>query len=280
MSARTESQASSLEETAASMEELSSTFEKNDESGRHVSQLAAHAAEAAEQGGAVVSKVTRTMQEIDASSQKIAEIIAVIDSIAFQANILALNAAVEAARAGEQGRGFAVVAAEVRALAQRSGQASREIRTLISESVKKVQTGTRQATDSGKAMDDILAAVRRVAVTMKDMEAVRQDQRQGVAQVSRAVEQMNQGTQQNAAMVEQIAATADQLSDQAQHLTAAVAAFTLPETDGFSRSIGRAPGADAAALPEAAANRALTSAARPAARATLTSRGKRRDTRN
>ena len=202
MSARTESQASSLEQTAASMEELSTTFQKNDESSQHVSDLAAQAATAAEQGGAVVGKVAHTMQEIDVSSRKIAEITGVIDSTAFQTNILALNAAVEAARAGEQGRGFAVVAAEVRALAQRSGQAAKEIRTLISESAKKVQAGTREAVESGKAMDDILEAVRKVAVTMTSMQTVRSDQRLGVGQVSRAVEQMNQGTQQTAAMVE------------------------------------------------------------------------------
>ncbi len=227
MSARTESQASSLEQTAASMEELSTTFQKNDHSSQHVSELAAQAASAAEQGGAVVSKVTHTMQEIDVSSKKIAEITSVIDSIAFQTNILALNAAVEAARAGEQGRGFAVVASEVRALAQRSGQAAKEIRTLINDSVKKVQTGTREASESGKAMDDILKAVRTVAETMTAMQTVRADQRLGVTQVSRAVEQMNQGTQQTAAMVEEIAATADLLSDQAEHLSAAVAAFKL-----------------------------------------------------
>ena len=231
MSARTESQASSLEQTAASMEELNTTFHKNDESSQHVSDLAAQAAKAAEQGGVVVGKVTHTMQEIDVSSKKIAEIIGVIDSIAFQTNILALNAAVEAARAGEQGRGFAVVAAEVRALAQRSGQAAKEIRTLIGESVKKVQTGTREAAESAKAMDDILASVCKVAVTMTDMQSVRSDQRLGVTQVSRAVEQMNQGTQQSAAMVEEIAATADLLSDQAQHLFEAVATFKLSGED-------------------------------------------------
>jgi methyl-accepting chemotaxis protein len=236
MSSRTESQASSLEQTAASMEELNTTFQKHDESSRHVSELAAKAAEAAEQGGVVVGKVTTTMQEIDVSSKKIAEIIGVIDSIAFQTNILALNAAVEAARAGEQGRGFAVVATEVRALAQRSGQASKEIRTLISESVKKVQVGTREAAESRKAMEQILAAVRTVTSTMTHMQTVFTEQRQGVAQVTRAVEQMNQGTQQSAAMVEEIAATADLLSGQAQDLTGAVANFKL------SGDLGAPPG--------------------------------------
>ena len=228
MSSRTESQAASLEETAASMEELSTTLKKNDDSSQHVSDLTIKAAETAELGGKVVGKVTHTMQEIDVSSKKIAEIIGVIDSIAFQTNILALNAAVEAARAGEQGRGFAVVASEVRALAQRSGQASKEIRTLIAESVKKVQAGTREAAESGKAMDEILTSVRKVATTMADMKNVRDEQRHGVTQVNRAVEQMNQGTQQTAAMVEQIAATADMLSSQAEQLNAAVSAFKLP----------------------------------------------------
>ena len=237
MSARTESQASSLEQTAASMEELNTTFQQNDESSRNVSDLAAQAAAAAEQGGTVVGRVTNTMQEIDTSSKKIAEIIGVIDGIAFQTNILALNAAVEAARAGEQGRGFAVVAAEVRALAQRSGQASKEIRTLIGESVKKVQAGTREASESRKAMDGILAAVRKVAVTMTDMQSVREEQRRGVTQVSSAVEQMNQGTQQSAAMVEEIAATADLLSNQAQDLIQAVAAFKLAGESRFTSAV-------------------------------------------
>ncbi|HTE15901.1 MAG TPA: methyl-accepting chemotaxis protein [Burkholderiales bacterium] len=234
MSARTESQASSLEQTAASMEELNVTFQKNDESGKQVSNFATQAAAAAEQGGVVVGKVTGTMQEIDASSKKIAEIIGVIDGIAFQTNILALNAAVEAARAGEQGRGFAVVAAEVRALAQRSADASKEIRALISDSVKKVQAGTREAAESRKAMDGILASVRKVTTTMAEMQTVREDQRRGVSQISNAVEQMNQGTQQSAAMVEEIAATADLLSSQAQDLVQAVSAFKLAGGDGFN----------------------------------------------
>jgi methyl-accepting chemotaxis protein len=235
MSARAESQASSLEQTAASMEELNATFHKNDESSQHVSELAVQAAKAAEQGGVVVGKVTATMQEIDVASKKIAEIIGVIDSIAFQTNILALNAAVEAARAGEQGRGFAVVAAEVRALAQRSAGASKEIRGLIGDSVKKVQAGTRETAESRKAMDGILASVRKVADTMNEMQTVREDQRRGVSQVSRAVEQMNQGTQQSAAMVEEIAATADMLSNQAQELIQAVSAFKLAGASGMER---------------------------------------------
>ncbi len=235
MSARTEEQASSLEQTAASMEEMNSTVQQNDESSQRANDLAAGAADAAERGGLVVNKVTRTMQEIDISSKKIAEIIGVIDGIAFQTNILALNAAVEAARAGEQGRGFAVVATEVRALAQRSGQAAKEIRTLIGESVKKVQAGTREAMDSGKAMDEILAAARKVEETMAQIRTSSQDQRQGITQVSRAVEQMNQGTQQSAAMVEQVAATADLLSEQAEQLLAAVSVFKIGG-DGVMRN--------------------------------------------
>ena len=236
MSARTESQASSLEQTAASMEQLNTTFQKHDENTRQVNELAVKAAQAAEQGGAVVGRVTTTMKEIDVSSKKIAEIIGVIDSIAFQTNILALNAAVEAARAGEQGRGFAVVATEVRALAQRSGQASKEIRSLIGESVNKVQVGTREAAESQKAMEQILTSVRSVATTMTQMQTVFTEQRQGVAQVTRAVEQMNQGTQQSAAMVEQIAATADLLSGQAQDLTDAVSTFKLGGDDVLHES--------------------------------------------
>ncbi|MEQ1774657.1 MAG: methyl-accepting chemotaxis protein [Burkholderiales bacterium] len=231
MSARTEEQASSLEQTAASMEEMNSTVQQNDENSQRANDLAAGAADAAERGGLVVSKVARTMQEIDVSSKKIAEIIGVIDSIAFQTNILALNAAVEAARAGEQGRGFAVVATEVRALAQRSAQASKEIRTLIGESVKKVQVGTREAMDSGKAMDEILSAAKKVEETMGQIRVSSQDQRQGISQVSRAVEQMNQGTQQSAAMVEQISATADLLSEQAEQLLAAVSIFKIAGDD-------------------------------------------------
>lgn len=244
MSARTEEQASSLEETAASMEEMNSTVQQNDENSQRANDLAAGAADAAERGGVVVGKVTRTMQEIDVSSRKIAEIIGVIDSIAFQTNILALNAAVEAARAGEQGRGFAVVATEVRALAQRSAQAAKEIRALIGESVKKVQVGTREAMDSGKAMDEILAAAKKVEETMAQIRLSSQDQRQGISQVSRAVEQMNQGTQQSAAMVEQVAATADLLSEQAEQLLAAVSIFKIggdgvaPSSAGAQRSSG------------------------------------------
>jgi methyl-accepting chemotaxis protein len=227
MSSRTEEQASSLEQTAASMEEMNSSVQENDQAGQHANDLAANAAQAAERGGEVVGKVARTMQEIDTSSKKIAEIISVIDGIAFQTNILALNAAVEAARAGDQGRGFAVVASEVRALAQRSGQASKEIRVLIAESVKKVQSGTREAVASGKAMEEILSMAKQVADTMAQIKSASQDQRQGIAQVSRAVEQMNNGTQQSAAMVAEVAATADSLDERANQLLDTVSAFKI-----------------------------------------------------
>jgi len=239
MSARTEEQASSLEQTAASMEEMNSTVQQNDDNSQRANDLAVGAAAAAERGGQVVGKVARTMQDIDAASKKIAEIIGVIDGIAFQTNILALNAAVEAARAGEQGRGFAVVATEVRALAQRSGQAAKEIRALIGESVKKVQVGTREAMDSGKAMDEILQAAKKVEEAMGQIRISSQDQRQGISQVSRAVEQMNQGTQQSAAMVEQVAATADLLSEQAEQLLAAVSAFKLSAGESAALSAAR-----------------------------------------
>jgi methyl-accepting chemotaxis protein len=235
MSSRTEEQASSLEQTAASMEEMSSSVQQNDQGTQHAAELAANAAQAAERGGIVVGKVARSMREIDTASKEIAEITNVIDGIAFQTNILALNAAVEAARAGEQGRGFSVVASEVRALAQRSGQAAKEIRVLIDESVKKVQTGTRETEDSGKSMDEILAMARQVADTMSQIKSASEDQRQGIAQVSRAVEQMNHGTQQSAAMVSEIASTADALDERANQLLKTVSAFRVP-TDGATET--------------------------------------------
>jgi methyl-accepting chemotaxis protein len=245
MSARTESQAAGLEETAASMEEMNRAVQQNDQLSAQAHKLAASAAQAAARGGEVVGKVARTMENIDASSRKIADIVGLIDSIAFQTNILSLNAAIEAARAGEQGRGFAVVAAEVRALAQRSGTASKEIHALINESVARVQAGTRETQEAAHAMQDIVKAAHTVEETLQQISASSAEQRHGIAQVCRAVEQMNQGTQQGAAMIEEIAATVDQLAQQAQQLTSAVAAFKLPDENSASAAAATARDADA-----------------------------------
>ena len=227
LSQRTEEQASNLQQTAASMEQLTSTVRQNADTARQANQLASSASQAAEQGSAVVHQVVGTMEQITASSNKIADIIGVIDSIAFQTNILALNAAVEAARAGEQGRGFAVVASEVRSLAQRSASAAKEIKTLISESVEKVQAGSRYASDAGKAMDGIVGQVRRVTDLIAEITAASTEQTQGISQVGDAVNQLDQVTQQNAALVEESAAAADSLKQQAARLTKVVSVFTL-----------------------------------------------------
>ncbi len=229
LSARTESQASSLEQTAASMEEFSSTVRQNADNARQAHQLAQGASGVATQGGEVVGQVVQTMQGINASSRRIADIIQVIDGIAFQTNILALNAAVEAARAGEQGRGFAVVASEVRSLAGRSAEAAREIKALISDSVERVEQGTLQVERAGQTMNDIVAGIQRVSGVVGEITAASQEQSQGVAQVGEAVSLMDQSTQQNAAMVEEMSAAARSLQEQAQHLVQAMAAFQLPQ---------------------------------------------------
>ena len=211
LSSRTEEQASSLEEMTSSMEELTSTVRQNAENARQANQLAAGASEVAVKGGQAVSRVVDTMNGISASSKKIADIISVIDGIAFQTNILALNAAVEAARAGEQGRGFAVVATEVRSLAQRSAAAAREIKGLISDSVGKVEAGSRLVDEAGRTMAEIVASVKRVTDIMAEITAASQEQSGGIEQVNQAITQMDQVTQQNAALVEEAAAAAESL---------------------------------------------------------------------
>ncbi|WP_409558337.1 methyl-accepting chemotaxis protein [Achromobacter animicus] len=228
LSSRTEQQAASLEETAASMEQLSSTVKQNADSAKQANQLAAAASETASRGGATVSEVVSTMNAISASSVKIADIVAVIDGIAFQTNILALNAAVEAARAGEQGKGFAVVAAEVRTLAQRSAQAAKEIKVLIEDTVQKIGQGSGSAERAGVTMQEIVSSVQRVTDIMGEIAAASAEQADGIEQVNRAVSQMDEVTQQNAALVEEAAAAAGSMQDQSADLTRAVSAFRLP----------------------------------------------------
>ena len=227
LSARTEQQASALEETAASMEELGSTVRQNADNARTANQLAMSASTVATQGGEVVAEVVETMKGINASSNKIADIISVIDGIAFQTNILALNAAVEAARAGEQGRGFAVVATEVRNLAGRSAEAAKEIKTLIMASVERVEQGTLLVDKAGTTMTEVVTAIRRVTDIMGEISAASSEQSAGVGQVGEAVTQMDQATQQNAALVEEMAAAASSLNSQAGELVNAVAVFKL-----------------------------------------------------
>jgi methyl-accepting chemotaxis protein len=227
LSSRTEQQASALQQTAASMEQLGTTVAQNANSAKQANQLALSASSVAQQGGAVVGQVVETMKGINDSSKKIADIISVIDGIAFQTNILALNAAVEAARAGEQGRGFAVVASEVRNLAQRSAGAAREIKSLITASVERVEQGTLLVDEAGTTMEKVVSSIRRVTDIMGEISAASVEQSAGVAQVGQAVSQMDQATQQNAALVEESAAAAESLQGQAQHLVFAVSVFTL-----------------------------------------------------
>ncbi len=227
LSGRTEQQASALEQTAASMEELGSTSRQNADSARTANQLAMNASTVAVQGGEVVQEVVQTMRAINEASTKISDIIGVIDGIAFQTNILALNAAVEAARAGEQGRGFAVVASEVRALAQRSAGAAKEIKTLISASTERVAHGTVLVDKAGSTMDDVVGAIRRVTDIVGEISSASAEQNAGVAQISQAVTQMDNATQQNAALVEESAAAAESLKSQAAQLVQAVAVFRL-----------------------------------------------------
>ncbi len=244
LSARTEQQASALQQTAASMEELGSTVRQNADNARKANQLAMSASTVAQQGGDVVAEVVDTMKGINDSSKKIADIISVIDGIAFQTNILALNAAVEAARAGEQGRGFAVVAGEVRSLAQRSAEAAKEIKGLIGTSVERVERGTALVDKAGATMTEVVSAIRRVTDIMGEISAASGEQSQGVSQVGEAITQMDQTTQQNAALVEQSAAAADSLKTQAGQLVEAVAVFRL--ASGASAMAANADSAAAA----------------------------------
>ncbi len=236
LSARTEQTASSLEETAASMEQLSSTVKQNADNAKQANQLALGASAVAVKGGEVVGQVVDTMKDINDSSKKIADIIGVIDSIAFQTNILALNAAVEAARAGEQGRGFAVVASEVRSLAGRSADAAKEIKGLIAASVDRVGQGTALVDQAGATMAEIVASIHRVTDIMGEISAASSEQSSGVAQIGQAVSQMDQATQQNAALVEQSAAAAESLKGQAVQLVAAVAVFKPTQGEKANRA--------------------------------------------
>ena len=256
LSSRTEQQASNLQQTAASMEQMTSSVKQNTDAARQANQLAGAAAEVAAKGGVVVGQVVSTMGEIQAQSRKIADIINVIDGIAFQTNILALNAAVEAARAGEQGRGFAVVAGEVRNLAQRSAQAAREIKSLISNSVERVDSGSRLVNDAGTTMGEIVAQVKRVTDLIGEMTAATVEQASGISQVNQAVTQLDQMTQQNAALVEQSAAAAHSMREQAAKLAEAVAVFKT----------GQSEARELIAQAQATAKAAPVTAARPAVR--------------
>jgi methyl-accepting chemotaxis protein len=231
LSRRTQAQASALEETASSMEEMYSTVKQNADNARQANQLAANARAQAEQGGEVVSKAVRAMAEISHSSKKIADITGVIDGIAFQTNLLALNAAVEAARAGEQGRGFAVVAAEVRKLAQRSAEAAKEIKALISDSVEKIEGGTRLVDASGQTLSEIVTAVKKVSDIVAEIALASQEQSAGIEQVNKAVMQMDEMTQQNAALVEEAAAASEAADAQAQTLRQLITFFKMETPD-------------------------------------------------
>jgi methyl-accepting chemotaxis protein len=270
LSSRTEQQASSLEETASSMEELTSTVKQNADNARQANQLAQSASGIAVKGGDVVGQVVETMSSINDSSRKIVDIIGVIDGIAFQTNILALNAAVEAARAGEQGRGFAVVASEVRNLAQRSAAAAKDIKALISDSVEKVENGSRLVNEAGTTMNEIVASITRVTDIMSEITAASVEQSSGIEQVNTAIVQMDQVTQQNAALVEQAAAAAESMQDQAAKLSEVVSVFKLlasaTASAGATRPAAR-PAVRKQAGTAAMAPRALKAATAPALKA-------------
>lgn len=251
LSSRTEQQASSLQETAASMEELTATVKQNADNARQASQLANDASSTAAQGGEVVEKVITTMHGISASSQKVTDIISVIDSIAFQTNILALNASVEAARAGEQGRGFAVVASEVRNLASRSADAAKEIKALIDASSAQVKEGSVLVETAGDTMREVVSSVRRVTDIMDEISAASQEQSSGIEQVNQAVAQMDEVTQQNAALVQQASSAASSLEEQAARLEAVVSSFRLMEGEARVSQASIAPPKQALARPAA-----------------------------
>jgi methyl-accepting chemotaxis protein len=243
LSSRTEEQASSLEETAASIEEMTATVNQNAQNAGQASDVATGAADIARKGGAAVDQVVGMMSGIQASSKKISDIIGVIDSIAFQTNILALNAAVEAARAGEQGRGFAVVAGEVRSLAQRSAEAAKEIKGLITDSVERVDAGARLADDAGRTMAEVVASVNRVSSIIGEIATATTEQSTGIAQVNQAVADLDKVTQQNASLVEESTAAAEQLRVLAGEMVETVAVFRL---SGPSKAALPAPATDAA----------------------------------
>jgi len=261
LSGRTEQAASNLQQTASSMEQLTGTVRQSADAASQASQLSSSASDVARRGGEAVQQVVATMDEINTSSRRIADIIGVIDGIAFQTNILALNAAVEAARAGEQGRGFAVVAGEVRSLAGRSADAAREIKALISASVERVESGTQQVQRAGDTMNEIVASVQRVNDIIGDISAAASEQSQGIGQVNSAVTQLDQMTQQNAALVEESAAASESLREQATRLSAAVQRFRV---DG--RAPAASPAAASAAPARAAAPRKATAHTHPAPR--------------
>ncbi|HEY1996297.1 methyl-accepting chemotaxis protein [Paraburkholderia sp.] len=269
LSSRTEEQASALQETASSMEQLTGTVKQNADNARQASALAANASEIANKGSAVVGQVVGTMGDINQSSARIADIISIIEGIAFQTNILALNAAVEAARAGEEGRGFAVVAGEVRSLAQRSSAAAKEIKELIDTSVERVQSGSALVDQAGRTMTEIIGAVQRVTDIMGEIAAASEEQSSGIDQVARAVTQMDEVTQQNAALVEEAAAAAQSLEDQAGKLRTAVAVFQVEDAGNVHHAaqttqIVRRPAPAKTARKTPAATPARTAPAAPA----------------
>ncbi|MFL6695662.1 MAG: methyl-accepting chemotaxis protein [Vitreoscilla sp.] len=261
LSQRTEQTASNLQQTASSLSQLTGNVRQSADAAAQANQLASSATQVARRGGAVVSQVVATMEEINSSSKKIADIIGVIDGIAFQTNILALNAAVEAARAGEQGRGFAVVAGEVRSLAQRSAEAAKEIKSLIGTSVDKVETGSKLVQDAGSTMDEIVASVQRVTDIIGEISAAALEQSQGIGQVNEAVTRLDQMTQQNAALVEESAAAAESLKEQAHRMTTVVANYRLD--DRADIGFGATPSAH---VPVAAKAIAKAAAFKPASK--------------